>query len=651
MNLYHIPTKSVGEIFRTNLFTFFNLINVCLAAAVFATGEYINMLFLGVVFCNTSIGIIQEIRAKRAVDRLSLINSTKIKTQRGETLTERLTAELVTGDVVFLGEGLQIPADCEVQSGELEVNESLLTGESDAVFKKTGDFLLSGSFIISGEACAKVCKVGEDCYAFSLMKGAKYLKKPVSRILASLNKILKTLSVIILPVALLLLMNASDESFQTTVNSTVAAVLGMLPQGLVLLTGIVMAVSVIRLSKHNILAQDMYCAETLARVDVLCLDKTGTITTGDMSVERLILQNNADLREAEDALCALMRALPDKNPTAKAIRAAYSADPGWEAISTTPFSSARKQSGAEFKGRGSYTLGAASTAVDGKRTLMLSKDNHAIALLVFNDTIRPDVRETLDFFDRQCVEIKIISGDNPQTVQAAAFAAGVKNAENAIDMSEYAGDNGNCSAKIAEIAEKCTVFGRVTPHLKLELIKTLKKNHTVGMVGDGVNDILPLREADCSVALQSGSDAARNVSSLILLGDDFSALPKAVAEGRRSINNLERSAVLFLTKTVYSLILAVVFVCLAAPYPFLPIQMTLINGLFIGLPSLLLALRKNRNIVQGGFLGNVLKKALPFGLFAALAVVFLPLPAPVSLGIASFAVLCIVCCFKEKQKQ
>jgi cation-transporting ATPase E len=534
---------------------------------------------------------------------------------------------------------MQIPADCELiparreSSGELEVNESLITGESDEVFKKPGDTLLSGSFVISGQATAKVCRVGEDCYAFSLMKGAKYLKKPVSRILFSLNRILKALTLIILPVSVLLF--RSD-----TINNTVAAVLGMLPQGLILLTGLVMALSVIRLSRHNILAQDMYCTETLARVDVLCLDKTGTITTGEMSVERVIVQNNADLAEVENALCALMHTLPDKNPTARAIRAAYSKPTDWEVISTTSFSSARKYSGAEFAGRGTYTLGAAKDAVDGKRTLMLAKNHAPIALVVLNDQIRPDVRATLNFFESQGVEIKIISGDNPETVRQAALAAGVKNAQNAIDMSSFSGD-------ITEIAQKCTVFGRVTPHMKSELIKALKKTSTVGMVGDGVNDILPLKEADCSVAMRSGSDAARNVSSLVLLGDDFSALPKAVTEGRRSINNLERSAVLFLTKTAYSLILAVIFVFLDAPYPFLPIQMTLINGLFIGVPSFLLALEKNCNIVQGSFLTNVLKHALPYGACAALAVVLLPFCAPVNLSIASFAVLCRVCFLKR----
>jgi cation-transporting ATPase E len=536
---------------------------------------------------------------------------------------------------------MQIPADCELipalrgGSGELEVNESLITGESDEVFKKPGDTLLSGSFVISGQATAKVCRVGEDCYAFSLMKGAKYLKKPVSRILFSLNKILKALTLIILPVSVLLF--RSD-----TINNTVAAVLGMLPQGLILLTGLVMTLSVIRLSRHNILAQDMYCAETLARVDVLCLDKTGTITTGEMSVEQIIVQNNADLAEVEDALCALMLTLPDKNPTARAIRAAYSKPTDWEAISTTSFSSARKYSGAEFAGRGTYTLGAAKDAVDGKRTLMLAKNHAPIALIVLNDQIRPDVRATLNFFESQGVEIKVISGDNPETVRQAALAAGVKNAHNAIDMSSFNGD-------ITEIAQKCTIFGRVTPHMKSELIKALKKTSTVGMVGDGVNDILPLKEADCSVAMRSGSDAARNVSSLVLLGDDFSALPKAVAEGRRSINNLERSAVLFLTKTAYSLILAVIFVFLNAPYPFLPIQMTLINGLFIGVPSFLLALEKNCNVVQGSFLTNVLKHALPYGACAALAVVLLPFSAAVNLSIASFAVLCRVCFLRRNK--
>ncbi|MDR2531394.1 MAG: HAD-IC family P-type ATPase [Oscillospiraceae bacterium] len=656
MNHYSIPTKSVTEIIRTNTLTFFNLLNICLAAAVFLTGEYQNMLFMGVVVSNTLIGIIQELRAKRVTDRLSLIHQTKVSVIRAGVTAELNISEISPSDIIILGEGMQIPADCEVMGGNIEVNESLLTGESEPVGKKAGDSLLAGSFVICGEARAVVRKIGADSFAFSIIKGAKYLKKPASEMCGAVNKIIKRLAAVIVPVGLILLAKSvliAEEALPAAVNSSVAAVIGMIPQGLILLTSVVMAVSVIRLSRHKALARDMYCAETLARVDVLCLDKTGTITTGEMAVEKLIPLADVRLSDIECALCALMRALPDRNPTALAIRAAYNKDVGWEATETFPFSSARKWSGANFKEHGSYKLGAASDAVGGKRTLVLSKHGQPVANLVISDKIRPEARETLAFFNRQGVEIKIISGDHPLTVKSAASAAGVLNADKFIDMSGVYGSE----ADIEKIAEAYTVFGRVTPQMKLNLIKALKKNHTVGMVGDGVNDVLPLKEADFSASMQSGSEAARNVSSLVLLDNNFASLPKAVAEGRRSINNLERSAALFLTRTVYSLILAVIFLFVAAPYPFMPIQMTLVNGVFIGIPSLILALEKNEELVRGKFAGNVLIKAVPYGLCAVLGIALLAVfaaffkftheetrtAATIILGIASFAVLCRIC--------
>jgi len=667
MNHFSIPTKSVSEIIRTNTLTFFNALNFFLAAAVFLTGEYKNLLFMGVVIANMLIGIFQEIRAKLVIDRLSLLHQAKIKLLQNNEITETDAFNLAVNNVIILEEGGQIPADCEIISGEIEANESLLTGESEPVFKKSGDFLFAGSFVICGSAQAIVRRVGEENFAYSIIKGAKYLKKNNSEMLRAINKIVKWLAVIIIPVGIILTVKSvffTGESVNIAVNSSVAAIIGMIPQGLILLTSLVMAISVIRLSRQGALARDMYCAETLARVDMLCLDKTGTLTTGEMTVEEVKPLNGGDMREIEDALCALMQVLPDKNPTAMAIRNYSRGCPMWHPVKIYPFSSARKYSGATFVGRDAlgtpttYTLGAAElfrrcdvdifqrcaegvAPYDGKRVLTLAKNNQPIAHIIINDKIRPEARETLEFFDRQGVEIKIISGDNPLTVKSAAEAAGVKNADNYIDMS------GARSENISEIAKKYTIFGRVTPNQKLEIIKALKSNYTVGMVGDGVNDVLSLKEADCGIAMKSGSEAARNVASLVLLDNNFAALPKAVAEGRRSINNLERSAGLFLTRTVYSLILAVIFLFSVSLYPFIPIQLTLINAVFIGIPSFLLALEKNENLVRGKFINNVLSKAVPYGLFAALAVgfttLFAGLSATVILGLVSFAILCSIC--------
>ena len=683
---FDIPTKSVGEIIRSNTVTFFNMLNLCLAAAVFCTGEYKNMMFLGIIVLNTAIGIIQEIRAKRITDRLSLMSLPKATVIRGGETIETDTSKLVLGDVIILGGGAQIPADSTVISGEIEVNESLITGESDPIMKKGGDGLLSGSFVVCGEAYAVIRKVGKDNFAFSIIKGAKYLKKPVSEILRSVNGIVKTIAAVIIPIAVILTVKSiffTGDNLPNAVNSSAAAVLGMIPQGLVLLTSVVMAVSAVRLSKHRILARDMYCTETLARVNVLCFDKTGTITSGEMRAEDLIPIGGGSVSEAEDALCALMEALPDKNPTALALRKAYTGKSGMEAAEAIPFSSARKWSGANFNNKGCYVLGAPEFVFKdawteelkqkheelvfaGKRVLVLAKSPgfikgealpqplEAVAILSIGDTVRPETGKTLAFFNKQGVTVKIISGDNPLTVKSAALSAGVKNAGKFIDMS---GINPADTGEITRIAEEYTIFGRTTPALKLEIIKALKKNHTVGMVGDGVNDVLPMKEADVSIAMQSGSDAARNVSSLVLLDDRFGSLPKAVAEGRRSINNLERSAALFLTKTVYSSALAVIFLFLTVPYPFIPIQMTLINGLFIGFPSLILALEKNSGPIEGKFIVNVLAKAVPYGLCVVFGIGGLTFfaghfnftheqtraAATIILGMSSFAVLCGIC--------
>lgn len=639
-----IKTKSVGQIVKENTLTFFNFLNIALASLILIFGEIKNAMFIGVIFCNTGIGIFQEIRAKRTIDRLTLISAPKAHVIRGGEEIEIPNSGIVEGDIVVFRTGMQASADCIVGSGQCEVNESLITGESDPVYKSQGDKILSGSFIVSGEARAEAVGLGAESFANKITSGAKYVKKTDSKMMHAINTILKGISIIILPLMALLIYNSifvvdPPQTFDRAIESSVAAIIGMIPEGLVLLTSIVLAVSSIRLAQNKTLVQDMYCIETLARVDVLCLDKTGTITEGSMQVaETMCLDCTED--ELNDAMTALATALSDVNPTFGAVKERWSGVSDREATGTVPFSSARKWSGAMFGDCGTYVMGAGEFILKdrydnikqqvedfssgGRRVIILAHsgkpfdgdalpaDIRPLALIAITDKIREEAPATLQYFAEQGVDIKIISGDNPVTVSCVSQKAGVLNSDRYIDASTV--DN------IGELVDEYTVFGRVTPPQKLELVKALKaKGHTVGMTGDGVNDVLALKEADCSVAMQSGSEAARNVSNLVLLDSNFASMPKVVAEGRRSINNVERSASLFLSKTTYSLLLAVIFAIIRLPFLFQPIQMTLINALCIGIPSFLLALQTNKDIIRGSFISNVLQKAIPNGISAVLA--------------------------------
>lgn len=637
----HDPkTKSVKQIFAHNIFTFFNLINIILAVLIFLVGSPKNAMFALVIVCNTSIGIFQEIRAKRIIDKLTLISSPKAHVIRDGAETEIPTEEIVLDELLIFRRGTQASADCEVAEGECEVNESLITGESDPVTKTAGDKILSGSFVISGEAKAVAVAIGADSFSSKITKGAKYVKKPKSKMMDAINRILKIIAVCIIPIAAVLFYNSifvSGQDLSRAVTSTVAAIIGMIPEGLVLLSSVVLAVSTIRLAKKKTLVQDLYCIETLARVDVLCLDKTGTITEGNMTAEDVKLLTD---KPVDDELCAFVCSLKDDTPTFNAVKERWHNSVNWKAEKTIPFSSAKKWSGVQFEEKGSLILGAAEFILredfgsirteteafsrKGSRVLLLAHSPEPfrdkdlpqnitpLALISITDKIRPEASEALKYFDSQGVRIMIISGDNPETVSTVAKKAGVKNSGKAVDASAI--DN------ISEAVDKYTVFGRVTPDKKLQIIKALKeKGCTVGMTGDGVNDVLALKEADCSVAMQSGSEAARNVSNLVLLDSNFASMPEIVAEGRRSINNIERSASLFLSKTVYSFLLAVIFLFLQKPFLFEPIQMTLINALCIGAPSFLLALEGNRNAIKGSFIGNVMQKAIPNGLTAVIA--------------------------------
>ncbi|MBP3855033.1 MAG: HAD-IC family P-type ATPase [Ruminiclostridium sp.] len=639
-----IKTKSIAQIIRDNTLTFFNFLNIVLAVLVLIFGEIKNAMFIGVIFCNTGIGIFQEIRAKRTIDRLTLISAPKAHVIRSGNELEIPNSEIVEGDLVVFRAGTQASADCEIAVGECEVNESLITGESDPVYKKAGEKILSGSFVVSGECRAIAVGLGAESFANRITSGAKYVKKTESKMMNAINTILKGISILIIPIMLLLLYEGIFVSGQTVnraVVSTVAAIIGMIPEGLVLLTSIVLAVSSIRLAQNKTLVQDMYCIETLARVDVLCLDKTGTITEGSMQVAEVNILDDNSAVDVKAAMNALTSALNDTNPTFMAVKERWHEKSVQKVEAVIPFSSARKWSGAQFEGLGTYIMGAGqfimrskygeirekaeSFSKGGRRVILLAHspdpfrsgnelpdDIKPIALIAITDKIRAEAPATLEYFAEQGVDIKIISGDDPVTVSCVAMKAGVLNADRYIDASSV--------ENIGEVVNEYTVFGRVTPPQKLELVKALKASgHTVGMTGDGVNDVLALKEADCSVAMQSGSEAARNVSNLVLLDSNFASMPKVVAEGRRSINNVERSASLFLSKTTYSLLLAVIFAVIQLPFLFEPIQMTLINALCIGAPSFLLALQPNKELIRGSFISNVLRRAIPNGISAVIA--------------------------------
>lgn len=649
-----IKTKSIGQIVLGNVVTPFNILNVILASLIVMVGSYKNLLFMGVIICNTLIGTIQEVRAKKTIDRLKLIAAPKAGVMRDGIKKELPVGDLVLDDILILTNGNQICADCVIVDGECEVNESLITGEQDAILKKENDHLLSGSFIASGSCCAKVEHIGSENYASKITKSAKYLKKPNSEIMNWVNKIIKYIGFSIIPIGILLFYKQyffSGHPFQRAVVGTVAALIGMIPEGLVLLTSVVLAVSVIRLAHHKALVQELYSIETLARVDTLCLDKTGTITEGSMQVDAILPLCDITKEDTEDAIAALITAVNDENPTANAIKGLGLTPPSWDCTRAVAFSSARKWSGASFRDGGTYLLGAGefilkdefckiSSLVEehsamGQRVLLLAHSPNALegnelpsditplALLLLSDKIRKNANRTLSFFADQGVDIKVISGDNAVTVANIAKKAGLKNADNVIDASLLLNNE-----DLKAAAEKYTVFGRVTPQQKLDLVKALKEQgHTVAMTGDGVNDVLALKESDCSIAMASGSDASKTVSQVVLLDSDFASMPRIVNEGRRSINNLQRSASLFMVKAIFSAIIAVLFIFVSCGYPFQPIQFTLINAVTIGIPSFILALEQNRERIQGRFMVNVMKKSLPGALTMSTNILFLVLIA------------------------
>ena len=636
-----IKTKTEGQIIRENVFTFFNLLNFALALAVILVGSPRSALFMGVIFSNILIGSFQGIRAKRTIDKLSLISAPRATVLRAGEKSTVAVEDVVLDDVLLLSSGNQICADATVVDGECEVNESLITGESDPVVKQKGDSLLSGSFVVSGSCAAQVDHVGADNYAQKIAGDAGYIKKRNSEIMDSIDFIVKIIGFAILPIGGLLFWKqyfVLHDTFQNSVVSTAAAMVGMIPEGLVLLISLAFAVSVIKLSARKTLVQDMYCIETLARVDTLCLDKTGTITEGTMQVDELVPFDGHTEEEMGEILTALVGNLTDDNPTSQAIREKFPGSAPWQASELVPFSSARKWSGAFFPGQGACVMGAGefilgesferirpqveSYSSGGQRVLLLGKTQEpfgdkaiageveCLGLVLLSDKIRREAPRTLRYFADQGVDLKVISGDNAVTVANIAKKAGLDHADRYVDASTL-----ETEEDVRRAVKEYSVFGRVTPQQKLAFVKALKADgHTVAMTGDGVNDVLALKEADCSVAMASGSDAARTVSNLVLLDSNFASMPRVVQEGRQAINNLQRSSSLFLVKTIFSALIGVLFIFINYTYPFEPIQQTLISTLTIGVPSFILALETNRDRLKGKFILNVIRMCIPAAL-------------------------------------
>lgn len=654
-----IPTKSVSTIILSNIFTLFNILNLCLGFIVFLTGSYKNLLFLGTVLTNTIISIVQELRAKKEVDTLSLMCTPKVNVIRDSKEIEIGVNDIVLDDIIKYKIGNQIVVDSIVLDGTIEVNESFITGESDSITKRKGDTLLSGSFVVSGNCYARVEHIKEDNYSSKISKEAKYVKKANSVLLDSLNTIIKILSWVIIPLGLLLFMNqyySLNNPLSTAVINTVAALIAMIPEGLVLLTSTVLAVSVIRLSKKKVLVKQLYCIETLARVDTICFDKTGTLTKGDMEVKKVITLNDKyDIKEIMNNICGN---LEDDNATMKALKAYFKPKNFEKADEIIPFSSDKKYSGIKLN-KDKFIVGAPEFVTDKKidldkydnyRVLMLVNKRHKdtiIGLILLEDKIREEASKTIKYFIREGVDIKIISGDNPKTIRNIVKRLGL-NFNNYVDASTLSDE------ELKDSVDKTTIFGRVTPFQKKIIIRELKKlGKTVSMVGDGVNDVLALKESDCSIALACGSEAAYNVSDLVLLNSDFTSIPSIVEEGRRTINNIEKSASLFIVKTGYAIMLALIFMLIPYNYPFIPVQLTLTNALTIGIPSFILALEPNKKKVTGNFLTNVFRKAIPTSFIIVLSIMiitFLPLDfiekstlSLISVGLIGFIHIYRVC--------
>ena len=667
-------TRTYKQIIRENTLTFFNFLNLVLLVLVLLVGSYKNAFFVCIIIINTLIGIAQEIRAKKTIDKLAILTARKsVVIREGQKWTVP-TEELVLDDVVCLKTGDQVPADARILEGSLEVNESLLTGESDNLPKNEGDELFSGSFVTSGEACCQIIHVGKDNYAAQITSEAKEFKRHNSELKNSLNAILKVISIIIVPLGALLFYKQYyivGDTFRDSVVSMVAGVLGMIPEGLVLLTSVALTLGALVLANKKTLVQELYCIETLARVDTLCLDKTGTITEGTMCVERVepyvstgrvetaaTESEPAESPEAEaqgqvaadpafgddinTVMGNMMYVLKDQNATIDALRKRFPAKQDMTPEHVIPFSSDRKYSGAVFEEKGTYLMGAAqflfpedneeltekcqAYAEEGLRVLVLAHSSQnaegtelpeglePLALMLLTDVIREEAPDTLAFFDSQEVDLKVISGDDPVTVAAIARRAGLKNADSYVDATTLTTEE-----ELQDAVAQYSVFGRVTPQQKKAMVQALQsQGHTVAMTGDGVNDVLALKEADCSIAMAQGSDAAKNIANVVLLDSNFASMPHIVNQGRRVVNNIRTAASMFLIKTMFSVMLSLLTIFFGNAYPFEPIQMSLISACAVGIPTFLLAQENNYEKIDHTFLRHVFINAFP----AAITITF-----------------------------
>ena len=705
-------TRTYKQIILENKLTFFNFLNLVLLVLVLVVGSYKNSMFVGIIFINTVIGIIQEIRAKKTIDKLAILTESKTVVLREGKKWKISTEKLVVDDLIFLKAGEQVPADAKILEGSLEVNESLLTGEADNLPKNTGDELFSGSFVTAGQACCQIIHVGSDNYASRITSEAKEFKRHNSELRNSLNAILKVISIIIVPLGAMLFYKQYyfvGDNIRDSVVNMVAAVLGMIPEGLVLLTSVALTLGALKLAQKKTLVQELYCIETLARVDTLCLDKTGTITEGTMCVEAVesyppvydeisgeaagnktesgeskndrtessdlvevsaaseisavsaaeaiakedgssILSPREEseagtetysqedpekIREIEHIMENLLSVLKDQNATADALRARFKVSQDMELDHVIPFSSDRKYSGAAFKDTGTYLMGAvqflfpegnpelaeycSGFAKEGLRVLVVAHSENVnegteipaglepIGLLLLTDVIRQEAPDTLAYFESQGVDLKVLSGDDPVTVSAIARRAGLKNAEQYVDATTI-----TTQEQMDEAVATYSVFGRVTPQQKQAMVKSLQaQKHTVAMTGDGVNDVLALKEADCSIAMAEGSDAAKNIANVVLLDSNFAAMPEIVNQGRRVVNNIRTAASMFLIKTIFSVLLSLITIFFGDAYPFEPIQMSLISACAVGIPTFLLAQENNYEKIDHTFLRHVFMNAFP----------------------------------------
>ena len=705
-------TRTYKQIILENTLTFFNFLNLVLLVLVLLVGSYKNSMFVGIIFINTVIGIIQEVRAKKTIDKLAILTESKTVVLREGKKWKISTEKLVVDDLIFLKAGEQVPADAKILEGSLEVNESLLTGEADNLPKNTGDELFSGSFVTAGQACCQIIHVGSDNYASRITSEAKEFKRHNSELRNSLNAILKVISIIIVPLGAMLFYKQYyfvGDNIRDSVVNMVAAVLGMIPEGLVLLTSVALTLGALKLAQKKTLVQELYCIETLARVDTLCLDKTGTITEGTMCVEAVesyppvydeisgeaagnktesgeskndrtessdlvevsaaseisavsaaeaiakedgssILSPREEseagtetysqedpekIREIEHIMGNLLSVLKDQNATADALRARFKVSQDMELDHVIPFSSDRKYSGAAFKDTGTYLMGAvqflfpegnpelaeycSGFAKEGLRVLVVAHSENVnegteipaglepIGLLLLTDVIRQEAPDTLAYFESQGVDLKVISGDDPVTVSAIARRAGLKNAEQYVDATTI-----TTQEQMDEAVATYSVFGRVTPQQKQAMVKSLQaQKHTVAMTGDGVNDVLALKEADCSIAMAEGSDAAKNIANVVLLDSNFAAMPEIVNQGRRVVNNIRTAASMFLIKTIFSVLLSLITIFFGDSYPFEPIQMSLISACAVGIPTFLLAQENNYEKIDHTFLRHVFMNAFP----------------------------------------